>query len=72
MNKALAHQSALRVELEQIKAQLQEINEEKEKELAKNSGKANNEAVIRRLDNERQYLKSQLASEITHKNEVFQ
>ena len=46
------------------------MREERDKQMAKDVNKHSNEATIRRLDNERQYLKSQLASEITHKNEL--
>ena len=38
--------------------------------MMQSGSKQANDATIRRLDNERQYLKSQLASEITHKNEM--
>eukprot|EP01038_Epipyxis_sp_PR26KG_P004884 gene4884-6841_t len=69
-NKSLAHQTALRTEIEGLRNQLQAMRDEKEQELAREAGKQSNEAMIRRLDNERQYLKSQLASEITHKNEL--
>ena len=69
-SKANAHQAQLRVELEQLRAQMQMLRDEKERDMMKEAGKQNQDAVIRRLDNERQYLKSQLASEITHKNEL--
>ena len=68
--RANAHQSILRAEIEQLKVQLSEVKLELEDSQAAGSSKQGNDAVIRRLDNERQYLKSQLASEITHKNEM--
>lgn len=69
-NKALAHQAALRTEMDQLRLQLEDVKNERDRELANQSNKQSADATIRRLDNERQYLKSQLASEITHKNEV--
>ena len=68
--RANSQQSILRAEIEQLKVQLSEVKLELEDSLAAGSSKQGNDAVIRRLDNERQYLKSQLASEITHKNEM--
>lgn len=65
-----SQQAALRTELEQLRSQVQIMREEKEQELLKEAGKQSQDAVIRRLDNERQYLKSQLASEVTHKSEL--
>ena len=32
--------------------------------------KQSQDAILRRLDNERQYLKNQLATEISHKNDL--
>ncbi len=68
--KNASQQAALRTEVEQLRSQVQQMREEKEQELLKETGKQSQDAVIRRLDNERQYLKSQLASEVTHKSEL--
>ena len=63
-------QASLKTEIEQLRNQVNKMREEKELELLNQSNKQSQDAVIRRLDNERQYLKSQLSSEITHKNEL--
>lgn len=68
--KSAAQQAALKTELEQLRIQVQQMREEKETEILRETGKQSQDAVIRRLDNERQYLKSQLASEVTHKSEL--
>ena len=68
--KAASTQSILRAEIEQLRTQLVEAREEKDDLMMQTGSKQANDATIRRLDNERQYLKSQLASEITHKNEM--
>ena len=68
--KANAQQAALKSEIDQLRAQVNDLRDEKEQILSKDMNKHSSEAVIRRLDNERQYLKSQLASEITLKNEL--
>ena len=68
--KAQSAQSMLRAEIDQLRQQVMEAREEKDKLEIASGSKQNNDAIIRRLDNERQYLKSQLASEITHKNEM--
>ena len=68
--KASSTQSILRAEIEQLRTQLVEAREEKDDLMMQTGSKQANDATIRRLDNERQYLKSQLASEITHKNEM--
>ena len=65
-----AEQALLKAEIEQLKDTLQSIREEREQEEAKSGAKQNQDATVRRLDNERQYLKSQLASEVTLKNEL--
>jgi len=65
-----SQQAVLKAEIEQLRTTIQEMREERDKQMAKDVNKHSNEATIRRLDNERQYLKSQLASEITHKNEL--
>lgn len=68
--KSAAYQSALKSEVEQLRETVSQLRDEKETEILRETGKQNQDAVIRRLDNERQYLKSQLASELTHKNEL--
>jgi len=68
--KSQSQQAVLKNEIEQLRSTIQEMREERDKQMAKDVNKHSNEATIRRLDNERQYLKSQLASEITHKNEL--
>jgi len=68
--KAQSAQSILRTEIDQLRQQVLEAREEKDRLEIASGSKQNNDAIIRRLDNERQYLKSQLASEITHKNEM--
>jgi hypothetical protein len=69
-SKAQAYQSQLRVEADEYLAQINEMRDDKEKTMNKDSNKHNQDAIIRRLDNERQYLKSQLGSEITLKTEL--
>jgi len=69
-SKAQSAQSILRAEIEQLRQQVIEARELKEQAEMESGNKQSSDAVIRRLDNERQYLKSQLASEITHKNEM--
>jgi hypothetical protein len=68
--KSQAQMVALKTEIQQLRDQLNLMREEKEQELAKAGAKQNQDAALRRLENERQYLKSQLASEITLKNEL--
>lgn len=68
--KSQSQQAVLKAEIEQLRITIQEMREDRDKQMAKDVNKHSNEATIRRLDNERQYLKSQLASEITHKNEL--
>jgi len=68
--KAQSAQSILRAEIDLLRHQVMEAREEKDRLEIASGSKQNNDAIIRRLDNERQYLKSQLASEITHKNEM--
>eukprot|EP01034_Spumella_vulgaris_P024755 gene24755-31132_t len=68
--KQIAITTALKTEIEQQRALIAQLRDEKELETVKESNKSNNDAIIRRLDNERQYLKSQLTSEITHKSEM--
>lgn len=68
--KAQATEATLRTEIEQLRTTVKEMREEREDLARQDANKHTQEAVIRRLDNERQYLKSQLASEITHKNEL--
>ena len=47
-----------------------EISEARRKEEEAHAKRAAAEAVVRRLDNERAYLRSQLTSEVTLKNEL--
>jgi chromosome segregation ATPase len=68
--KANAQQIALKTEIEELKSNLQRMKDERDREISDAVSKQSYEATVRRLDNERQYLKSQLASEITHKNEL--
>lgn len=70
LNKAQVTQLALRTEIEDLRAQVQSLQMSKEQDLKKDSNKLTQEAVLRRLDNERNYLKNQLTSEITLKNEL--
>ena len=58
--KALAYQAATRTEADQLKKQIEEMRKLKEDESDIELNKYSNEAVMRRLDNERQYLKSQV------------
>ncbi len=46
------------------------MREQLERSSSQDLSKQNQDAVLRRLDNERQYLKSQLATEISHKNDL--
>lgn len=68
--KAQAQASTLRAEIEQLRNQVVELREERDRDTIQESTKQSQDSAMRRLDNERQYLKSQLASEITHKNEL--
>ena len=70
--KTTVQQTTLRTEIEHLRDQLHFLREEREQEEAKSGAKQNQDATVRRLDNERQYLKSQLASEITLKNELHE
>ena len=70
--KTAAHQTALRTEIEHLREQMQAMRDEREMEASKQGSKASQDAAVRRLDNERQYLKSQLASEVTLKNELHE
>jgi DNA repair exonuclease SbcCD ATPase subunit len=67
-----AHQIALKTEIESLKSMLQSLRDEREQEATRNGTKHSQDATVRRLDNERQYLKSQLGSEITLKNELHE
>ena len=67
-----AQQMSLKTEIEHLRDQLQFLREDREAEEAKSGAKQSQDAAVRRLDNERQYLKSQLASEITLKNELHE
>jgi hypothetical protein len=55
---------ALRTQVEQMQVCLQSLREERERDVTDFG------ATVRRMDNERQNLKLQLVSEITHKNEL--
>lgn len=68
--KSQAQQAVFKTEVEQLKRQLVDMREAKERDDAKDANKHNQDAMLRRLDNERQYLKNQLSSEITLKNEL--
>ena len=68
--KTVAQQTALRAEIEHLRDQLQQLRDDREQEAITKGSKQNQDAVVRRLDNERQYLKSQLACEITLKNDL--
>lgn len=68
--RAQAHVTSMKVEIESLQQQLVELREFRDNSAAKDLEKHNHDAVIRRLDNERQYLKNQVASEITLKNEL--
>ena len=68
--KAQAQQANLRAELEHTKNSLEDLRTQKEEGATKESTQKSNEALLRRLDNERTYLKNQLSSEMTHKNEL--
>ena len=57
-----------RAEAERLAAQVQELRLHREMPVGET--KQSQEAALRRLDNEKQYLKSQLTSEITLKNEL--
>ena len=46
------------------------MREQVERSSAYDLSKQSQEAVLRRLDNERKYLSSQLATEISHKNDL--
>lgn len=49
---------------------MDEMREQRQQASAKEATKQNQEAALRRLDNERQYLKSQLATEVAHKTDL--
>lgn len=68
--KSQAQISVLRAEIEMLRGQIEELREKASKDEAEEATKYAHDAMIRRLDNERQYLKSQLTSEITLKNEL--
>jgi hypothetical protein len=65
----------LKTENTQLTEQLRLLEHQRESDLRKDnssntSSKLNQEAVLRRLDNEKHYLKNQLTAEITLKNEL--
>ena len=74
-NAATKYQSqiaVLRQEVEKLNDQITDLREKNDSQAGTSSdvNKHSHESMMRRLDNERQYLKSQLASEITLKNEL--
>ena len=66
--KTLSQLSVAKAESERLAAQVQELR--LHREMPAGETKQSQEAALRRLDNEKQYLKSQLTSEITLKNEL--
>eukprot|EP01041_Mallomonas_annulata_P003274 gene3274-6482_t len=70
LSKALAQASAMRAENENYRQQIEEFRDQREQSTVREASKQNQDAVLRRLDNERQYLKSQLATEMAHKNDL--
>lgn len=68
--KAHAQISVLKAEIEMLRGQIEEFRNKATAQEADEANKYAHDAMIRRLDNERQYLKSQLTSEITLKNEL--
>jgi len=62
--------SSLQHELNMTQNELESAREEISVLKENGSNAAANEAMLRRLDNERQYLKNQLTSEVTCKNEL--
>ena len=61
---------ALQAEAQGLREALEAAQEEKAQSEEWRTVQASTEAMLRRLDNERQYLRSQLQSEITLKNEL--
>lgn len=72
--KAQAQVQMMRTEIEQLRRQVNELREKTDVTTGTDTevNKHSQESMLRRLDNERQYLKSQLSSEITLKNELQQ
>jgi hypothetical protein len=72
--KAQAQVQMMRTEIEQLRRQVNELREKTDVATGTDTevNKHSQESMMRRLDNERQYLKSQLSSEITLKNELQQ
>jgi len=71
---AIKEQSQLRIakaNFASAKSELEEARKEIEVLMEANKNATVNEAMLRRLDNERRYLKNQLQSEITCKNELL-
>lgn len=68
--KAQAQNNTLKAEIERNVTQLSELQQELDKQATKTENAYQNDAIIRRLDNERQYLKSQVTAEMTLKNEL--
>lgn len=61
---------AARRDIEQYRKEIAELRQTLEEYDQRQASQASTDATIRRLDNERQYLRSQLTSEITHKAEI--
>lgn len=68
-SRAQVQAMACKTEVDQLKAQLAGLLQEQQ-ELKKDGNKLSQDAVMRRLDNERHYLKNQLSTEITLKGEL--
>ena len=68
--KTQAQLNLARQEADRLSSQLQELRSLREQTAKNDDGKVNSEALLRRLENEKQYLKNQLSSEITLKNEL--
>lgn len=68
--KTQAQNSAYKMEIDRNVSQITDLKQEIDRQLSKVENTYQNDAIIRRLDNERQYLKSQVTSEITLKNEL--
>ena len=70
--KAQAQVQLMRTEIEQLRRTVNELREKSDGNTGTDTevNKHSHESMMRRLDNERQYLKSQLSSEITLKNEL--
>lgn len=71
VNRLNAQVETYRSQIEDLKQKNNElIEKDLEEKSLKDTNKLNSDMILRRLDNERHYLKSQLTSEITLKNEI--